>query len=117
IDSSAAGELPGFRAAGPASGVSTVIAPVRPLVLDHAGWTTATCASLLGLGQSVTLDRNGRQSKPPARGSSGWMNGSVTGGRCGVGAVSAKRSGRGGICLLYPSDAADDLVCVDLGGR
>ena len=24
---------------------------------------------------------------------------------------------RGGICLLYTSDAADDLLCVDLGGR
>ena len=23
----------------------------------------------------------------------------------------------GGICLLYTSDAADDLLCVDLGGR
>ena len=22
-----------------------------------------------------------------------------------------------GICLLYTSDAADDLLCVDLGGR
>ena len=25
--------------------------------------------------------------------------------------------GRGGRCLLYTSDAADDLLCVDLGGR
>src|SRR5450756_537104 len=24
--------------------------------------------------------------------------------------------GRGGACLLYTSDAADDLLCVDLGG-
>ena len=24
---------------------------------------------------------------------------------------------RAGICLLYTSDAADDLLCVDLGGR
>ena len=24
---------------------------------------------------------------------------------------------RGGDCLLYTSDAADDLLCVDLGGR
>ena len=23
----------------------------------------------------------------------------------------------GGVCLLYTSDAADDLLCVDLGGR
>ena len=23
----------------------------------------------------------------------------------------------GGTCLLYTSDAADDLLCVDLGGR
>ena len=36
------------------------------MVLDHAGWTTATCTSLLGLGELVILDRNGRQSKPPA---------------------------------------------------
>ena len=27
------------------------------------------------------------------------------------------RSERLGICLLYTSDAADDLLCVDLGGR
>src|SRR5450756_566321 len=26
-------------------------------------------------------------------------------------------SGRGIVCLLYTSDAADDLLCVDLGGR
>src|SRR5665213_3644469 len=26
-------------------------------------------------------------------------------------------SGRIGRCLLYTSDAADDLLCVDLGGR
>ena len=42
-------------------------------------------------------------------------------------AVSARRGhrvgkGRGGagqcgVCLLYTSDAADDLLCVDLGGR
>src|SRR5428012_25123 len=25
--------------------------------------------------------------------------------------------GRAGSCLLYTSDAADDLLCVDLGGR
>ena len=25
--------------------------------------------------------------------------------------------GRGMVCLLYTSDAADDLLCVDLGGR
>ena len=24
---------------------------------------------------------------------------------------------KNGICLLYTSDAADDLLCVDLGGR
>src|SRR5680860_1918625 len=27
------------------------------------------------------------------------------------------RSGKPGYCLLYTSDAADDLLCVDLGGR
>src|SRR5680860_1887980 len=27
------------------------------------------------------------------------------------------RSGPHGSCLLYTSDAADDLLCVDLGGR
>ena len=27
------------------------------------------------------------------------------------------RVGNTGICLLYTSDAADDLLCVDLGGR
>ena len=26
-------------------------------------------------------------------------------------------TGCGGYCLLYTSDAADDLLCVDLGGR
>ena len=26
-------------------------------------------------------------------------------------------AGCAGICLLYTSDAADDLLCVDLGGR
>ena len=27
------------------------------------------------------------------------------------------KRGRQGVCLLYTSDAADDLLCVDLGGR
>ena len=26
-------------------------------------------------------------------------------------------AGKGQVCLLYTSDAADDLLCVDLGGR
>ena len=37
---------------------------------------------------------------------------------------TAQRTGVGlskvtgtGVCLLYTSDAADDLLCVDLGGR
>src|SRR5450756_3253333 len=34
------------------------------------------------------------------------------------GSVPCRRAvGRGGRCLLYTSDAADDLLCVDLGGR
>ena len=28
-----------------------------------------------------------------------------------------ENSSAGDICLLYTSDAADDLLCVDLGGR
>jgi len=31
--------------------------------------------------------------------------------------VISKRTGEWGICLLYTSDAADDMQCVDLGGR
>ena len=33
--------------------------------------------------------------------------------------VTARISGSGEVsnCLLYTSDAADDLLCVDLGGR
>ena len=34
--------------------------------------------------------------------------------------AASKKVGGGGIrytCLLYTSDAADDLLCVDLGGR
>src|SRR5450756_2803924 len=36
-----------------------------------------------------------------------------------VGLVLPDRAGEGlsGFCLLYTSDAADDLLCVDLGGR
>ena len=33
----------------------------------------------------------------------------------GVATTVARRPAR--ICLLYTSDAADDLLCVDLGGR
>ena len=33
------------------------------------------------------------------------------------GAVGATLSAELTICLLYTSDAADDLLCVDLGGR
>ena len=32
-------------------------------------------------------------------------------------AIFDAASGRGILCLLYTSDAADDLLCVDLGGR
>src|SRR5450756_558211 len=32
-------------------------------------------------------------------------------------AVAATGAGRVMYCLLYTSDAADDLICVDLGGR
>ena len=32
-------------------------------------------------------------------------------------AFSPRIKGRLGACLLYTSDAADDLLCVDLGGR
>ena len=31
--------------------------------------------------------------------------------------VNALRQGENPVCLLYTSDAADDLLCVDLGGR
>src|SRR5665809_70571 len=33
------------------------------------------------------------------------------------GPVSASRLAQASNCLLYTSDAADDLLCVDLGGR
>ena len=32
-------------------------------------------------------------------------------------AIGLSHSGWRGTCLLYTSDAADDLLCVDLGGR
>src|SRR5680860_1789546 len=31
--------------------------------------------------------------------------------------TGSRSTGRLGACLLYTSDAADDLLCVDLGGR
>src|SRR5450756_2116885 len=31
--------------------------------------------------------------------------------------VYGRLTGRAAVCLLYTSDAADDLLCVDLGGR
>src|SRR5450756_3249336 len=34
----------------------------------------------------------------------------------GIGGI-ARLHGRNSLCLLYTSDAADDLLCVDLGGR
>ena len=34
-----------------------------------------------------------------------------------VGALGGTREGVSEGCLLYTSDAADDLLCVDLGGR
>ena len=33
------------------------------------------------------------------------------------GALAARSRAACGVCLLYTSDAADDLLCVDLGGR
>ena len=38
-------------------------------------------------------------------------------GRIGVMAVAMVLLALTGACLLYTSDAADDLLCVDLGGR
>ena len=37
--------------------------------------------------------------------------------RLGAGAVGSAAPTRARTCLLYTSDAADDLLCVDLGGR
>ena len=34
-----------------------------------------------------------------------------------IGEILTERSGIQNLCLLYTSDAADDLPCVDLGGR
>ena len=42
--------------------------------------------------------------------------GGIIVGLAGVG-HAAQRKGNGSGCLLYTSDAADDLLCVDLGGR
>ena len=48
-----------------------------------------------------------------------WARGSVR--RCSCSSAGrwggARRGTRGRGCLLYTSDAADDLLCVDLGGR
>src|SRR5450756_2461968 len=38
-------------------------------------------------------------------------------GDCGCGLIRHPVSGHHDSCLLYTSDAADDLLCVDLGGR
>src|SRR5450756_713412 len=79
----------------------------------RSGWTRSTGASvgvLLVIGRSLVVAR-----------SPGWVAG------CAEGARPA-RSGHGPelpgdelllaqVCLLYTSDAADDLLCVDLGGR
>ena len=35
----------------------------------------------------------------------------------GPGAGACAKAARFIVCLLYTSDAADDLLCVDLGGR
>src|SRR5659263_420115 len=37
--------------------------------------------------------------------------------RIGIDEISYKRGHKYLTCLLYTSDAADDLLCVDLGGR
>ena len=39
------------------------------------------------------------------------------GGACKGYACSSVLTHQGSTCLLYTSDAADDLLCVDLGGR
>eukprot|EP00966_Prymnesium_polylepis_P291794 6739325-Prymnesium_polylepis.1 len=76
--------------------------------------------------------RGGRGERRRARRAVGWAR-RVAGGRCRgwracqpsaaarVRAHRAAREGRGrggyGACLLYASDAADEMQCVDLGGR
>ena len=37
--------------------------------------------------------------------------------RSGIQSTAALNQAEPGACLLYTSDAADDLLCVDLGGR
>src|SRR5665213_3216146 len=66
--------------------------------------TTSTSGNLLGLSANLTVtDRN------LARSAIRMTNGIKAG-------VEFNTSHRNS-CLLYTSDAADDLLCVDLGGR
>ena len=69
-------------------------------------WTQGDVVNAIGSGAAVT---SGVVADLPAYGEVLTMSGGVAGSLAGT-ITSAG-------CLLYTSDAADDLLCVDLGGR
>src|SRR5680860_1883248 len=82
--------------------------------LRTEGWgsRTATLRALGSGGRTATLRALGsggqRVQGSPASGSTPWW---AMASRTTLGSMRPAR------CLLYTSDAADDLLCVDLGGR
>src|SRR5450756_93468 len=84
---------------------------------SEVGW--ASCASTLIVVKWCTSDwTTGRYSWPGSEVEKPAL-------RSGVHCIGVRTESRSGsqmlspipICLLYTSDAADDLLCVDLGGR
>src|SRR5450756_3118124 len=72
-------------------------------LLAQRGWCLGTAESLTGgmVGETITA-------VPGA--SVSYMGGVI-------GYTDREKTALLGVCLLYTSDAADDLLCVDLGGR
>ena len=74
-----------------------------------------------GLGDVYKRQRQNRYSrykwKARANGHGYILAGDAVGIGCQQGEALSSRLGNVTTCLLYTSDAADDLLCVDLGGR
>src|SRR5680860_1898704 len=95
----------------------------QPTTVDEAGEVLQEKAGarLLSGGTDLLVNMKHRVELPHAlvslRRIAGLRGITRDGGATVIGALTTLKEVQNSTCLLYTSDAADDLLCVDLGGR